>query len=164
MNFDNIISSLSNDEVVVIADGEVMIKPKLKKIVGGMQVYEIMIDINRKDAKPIYLGSIDELDDFSICNKDGISLRRCSVCGDFAEHGYFVDHESLSEFCSIKCLSDFMNNVFGFGHWFADTDDFGSLLFFVESKQDDIEDDLLTIKRNDKRWRPYDIECIPKIL
>lgn len=114
MKFDEIVQQLENDDVVMINGGEVMLKRKLSKMIGGIPCYAIMVDSMNEEA-PLIFDTLDQLDDFSVAN--GTDIKRCFVCGELAEEGYFIDKENHMVFCCYSCIVEWFNKIYGKENW-----------------------------------------------
>lgn len=120
IEFDSIIEKLANNEVVSIANGEVMITRKLKCLVGNVPVYNILLKVLNESETEYDLFEFEdfiELNEFSIINEQGVSMDRCILCGRFPEKGYYKDLETGNEFCSYACVVKWFNDLYGKGNW-----------------------------------------------
>ena len=160
MKFDEIMEKLSKDEPAVIAGGEVIINRKLQCLIGGIPVYDIIIMYPKEHKEPTVLKSLDELYDLSLMYASKADIRRCIMCGDLPENGYYFDYEVEQYYCSYNCLVQWMNKVHGIGCWRIDYSDFGKQRFLVRITEEEVKDCSDAIKIDGIWWRYYNIEYI----
>lgn len=161
MKFDNIVSNLAKDEVISINNGEVIINKKIKSVIGGVPVYNILVSFPVDGHMPIEFESIDELDDFSIINDKGLDLRRCLACGDLPEEGYYHDEETGNYYCCIDCLKEWMDKVHSQWNWNIITEALNILKFMVKIDEKEVVKYKDAVKENNDWWRPYKIVYHP---
>lgn len=157
MKFEHIPQALDKNDCILINNGEVMIKKKLKCVIGGVSIYKIMVDFPKGNLKPLYFDTLDELDDWSLMNKGEQNLRRCDVCGEIPvameqveqdkEAGYFYDEEMNQHYCCEECRNK----------WFEQLYDKGNFKFEEESFMDI---NTYTRENREDEWTPYNIRFI----
>lgn len=155
MKFSGIIEKLSKDETVTIGSNEIFIGKKLNSIIGGVPIYDIVVS---KDDKDTVFNSMDALDEASTIGK--CDIRRCIMCDEIPEAGYYIDHELDQVYCSFKCLSKWMNDVYGEGGWKVVNEGFDTK-YMIKMDEDDLYfyDD--AVKKDGVLWRYYNIEYVP---
>ena len=163
MKFDEIVGRLATQDVVEINGGAVMLKKKVKEVIGGVPIFNIIVDRVADDEELLEFETIDELDDFSIMNERGISICRCCECGGFPEKGYYHDNELSQDYCSFECLLKWFTTVWGTGNWTTMiTDDFNAEFEIWVKVREEQAQELDTFKKiNGEYWRKYDLVYIP---
>ena len=157
MKFEHIPQALDKNDCIMINNGEVMIKKKLKCVIGGVSIYKIMVDFPKGNFKPLYFDTLDELDDWSLMNKGEQNLRRCDVCGEIPvameqveqdkEAGYFYDEEMNQHYCCEECRNKWFEQLYGKGNF-----------KFEEERFMDIN--TYTRENREGEWTPYNIRFI----
>ena len=162
MRFQDILTKLIADDVVLIAGGAIQIKKKLREIIGGIPVYNFYMDFPEEGNEPIEFTSYHEMEEYSYGSFSNL-FKRCICCEEIPEHGYYKNNETNHVFCSYSCLVNWMNNEFGIGHWQVGTGSFKKLQFYVEIDKCIVEDfssDCNYIEQDGRYFREYDIEYI----
>lgn len=164
MEFDKIILELSKNNMVDVGQGEIFIKKQIREYIGGVAIYDILVDFVDQDNKRIEetrkFTDIEDLREFSVINEQGISMHRCTECGSLPEKDYYLDLENNNEFCSYACLVKFMNKVYGIGNWKICDDGINEIRFYVKIEERDIPR-FDSIKRDsDGWWRQYRMKHI----
>ena len=163
MRFQDILTKLIADDVVLIARGEVQIKKKLREVIGGIPVYNFYMEFPKERREPIEFTSYHEMEEYSYGNLSNL-FRRCICCEEIPEHGYYMNKETNHMYCNYSCLVKWMNDEFGIGHWQVGTGTEEKLQFYVEIDKSLIEEfslDCNYIKQENRYFREYDIEYIP---
>lgn len=177
MKFEQIPQALDKDGAIEINNGEVIIKKKLKAVIGGINIYKIMVDFvsdqtkeqtdktdqskeqtdqSKEQTEPLYFNTLDELDDWSIVNSEK-NIRRCLICDSlpiameqFAndiEPGYFYDEEMNTYYCCKACRNKWFNDVYGEDNYKFEDNEFMGVNTYVR-------------KNRDSEWEPYRIRFI----
>ena len=161
MKFDEIMKKLNKDEAVVIAGGEVIINRKLQCMIGGIPIYDIIILYTKENKELTVIKSLDELYDLSLIYGSEGDIRRCIMCDELPEQGYYEDRELKQYYCCFDCLVKWMNNTYGQGAWKIDCSDFGRQKFLIQIEEDEVKDFRDAVKIEETWWRPYDMEYVP---
>lgn len=157
MKFEHIPQALDKNDCILINNGEVMIKKKLKCVIGGVSIYKIMVDFPKGNFKPLYFDTLDELDDWSLMNKGEQNLRRCDVCGEIPvameqveqdkEAGYFYDEEMNQHYCCEECRNKWFEQLYGKGNFKFEEESFMDINTYTRENRED-------------EWTPYNIRFI----
>ena len=75
--------------------------------------------------------------------------------------GYYIDNETGNEFCSLNCLTSFLNELYGKDNWstMVGSEDFFNVYIAVPEEQEQYYENLKKV--NDRYWRKYDITYVP---
>ena len=156
MKFEHIPQALDKDDCIEINNGEVMIKKKLKCVIGGVNIYQIMVDFPKERLEPIFFNTLDELDDWSISNFM-TNIRRCLICGEIPiameqfeqdkEPGYFYDEEVNQYYCCEDCRNNWFEQVYGKGNFKFEAGNFMNINTYV---RDNFKGE----------WKPYKIKFV----
>lgn len=157
MKFEHIPQALDKDDCIMINNGEVMIKKKLKCVIGGVSIYQIMVDFPKGRLEPLYFDTLDELDDWSLMNKKEQNLRRCIVCGEIPvameqfeqdkESGYFYDKEMNQHYCCEACRNKWFEQIYGKGNFKFEDGAFMGIDTYIR-------------ENSESEWEPYSIEFV----
>ena len=158
VKFEHIPQALDKDDCIMINNGEVMIKKKLKCVIGGVNIYKIMVDFPKGNFKTLYFDTLDELDDWSLMNRSEQNLRRCDVCGEIPvameqfeqdkDSGYFYDEEMNQHYCCEECRNKWFEQVYGKGNFKFEEGNFMDINTYTRENRED-------------EWTPYSIKFIP---
>lgn len=162
MKFDEVVSNLAKNDYVDINGGAIVLKKKVSEVIGGIPVYNIMVDRVKDKEEPLTFETMDGLDDFSIGNMQGISICRCCECGSFPEKGYYHDFEMEQDYCSFECVLKWFNQVWGLGNWNTMLGgDFDDFQIWVKVSEEQVVG-LDSFKKVDgEYWRKYNLKYIP---
>ena len=74
--------------------------------------------------------------------------------------GYYIDNETGNEFCSLNCLTSFLNELYGKDNWstMVGKEDFFNIYIAVPEEQEQYYENLKKV--NDRYWRKYDITYV----
>ena len=143
-----------------IAGGELVVKPKLAKVLGGVSIYNIVLERNGTDEPDLSFDNMDQLLEFGRYNPDGVSLRICAGCGDIPEGGYYINNDTGEEYCCYNCLLTAMNDMYGIGGWstmIGESDTFQAWIKISKQEADFLEN---YRKINNEYWKKASIEYV----
>ena len=159
MRLENLISELAAHDTVSVAGGEVQFGKCLKEVIGGVPIYDIWALRTGECAERVVFANFEEIDDFLL--ESDSSFRICSHCQEFAgDMGYYIDNETGNEFCSLNCLTSYLNELYGKDNWstMVGKEDFFNIYIAVPEEQEQYYDNLKKV--NGRYWRKYDITYV----
>lgn len=163
MRLTELIQKMAQEESVNINGGEVTVFNKLKEIIGGVPIYDIVVSFNKEEYEQISFESIEDFIQYCIDpHNDGGTIPFCLYSGQFPEDGYILYNETNDMFRNTAEFEKYLDEVFD--SWKVEFDTFDGMTYYKEvmniefeagHKEDVFEED-------DRLWRKLDVTFVGK--
>lgn len=160
MKYQEIIKELAFGKNIEIGNGEYIINKKIREVIGGVPIYDIQVTSFLNDSVKTFK-SLDEFDYKYLSDMENKDLKRCSKCGEIKYNDYYINYENGCTYCSISCLIDGMDSLYGKGEWqlaFNAHKDIDLSKGFILVKGESFDDETVII--NGESWRYLDLHWI----